>query len=35
MYFANIEKIRFEGIDSKNPLAFKFYNADRIVAAKK
>ena len=35
MYFNNIEKIKFEGVNSKNPLSFKYYNADKIVAGKK
>jgi len=34
-YFPNIKKIAFEGIDSDNPLAFQFYDEDRIVAGKK
>ena len=29
MYFNNIEKIKFEGVNTKNPLAFKYYDADR------
>jgi xylose isomerase len=33
-YFAGISKIKFEGRDSKNPLAFRYYEADRIVAGK-
>ncbi|HAS73818.1 MAG TPA: xylose isomerase [Clostridiales bacterium UBA8960] len=33
-FFKNIEKIRFEGKDSTNPLAFKYYDADSIVAGK-
>ena len=32
--FPNIEQIPFEGPHSKNPLAFKHYNADEIVAGK-
>ena len=28
------EAIRYEGADSKNPLAFKYYDADRIVGGK-
>ena len=32
--FPNIEQIKFEGPHSKNPLAFKHYNADEIVAGK-
>jgi len=34
-YFKNISKIKFEGKDAKNPLAFKYYNPDQIVAGKK
>ena len=33
-YFPSIKKIRYEGPDSKNPLAFKWYNADEKVAGK-
>lgn len=33
-FFKNIEKIEFEGKDSTNPLAFKYYDADRVVAGK-
>jgi xylose isomerase len=33
-YFPGIGQIPFEGPDSDNPLAFKFYDADRIVAGK-
>jgi xylose isomerase len=29
--FPDVEKIRFEGPDSKNPLAFRWYNEDEIV----
>lgn len=32
-YF-NIEKIKYEGPKSKNPLAFKFYNAEQVVLGK-
>ncbi len=32
--FNSIPKIRYEGADSKNPLAFKFYDADKIVLGK-
>lgn len=34
MYFSNIPKIPYEGPKSKNPLAFKYYDAERIVAGK-
>ncbi|WP_462318551.1 xylose isomerase [Marinilabilia sp.] len=33
-YFPGIGKIKFEGNDSKNPLAFKWYNEDEVVAGK-
>lgn len=33
--FKGIPKIRYEGAESKNPLAFKFYDADRVVFGKK
>ncbi|MBQ6946698.1 MAG: xylose isomerase [Clostridia bacterium] len=33
-YFENIPVIRYEGADSKNPLAFKFYDADRVILGK-
>ena len=34
-YFPGIGKIKFEGPDSKNPLAFHYYNADQVVCGKK
>ena len=33
-YFPGIPKIKYEDRDSKNPLAFKFYDETRIVAGK-
>lgn len=33
--FKNIPEIRYKGAESKNPLAFKFYDADRVVLGKK
>jgi xylose isomerase len=30
--FQNMPPIRYEGSTSKNPLAFKHYNADEVVA---
>ncbi len=33
-YFANIPKIPYEGPKSTNPLAFKYYNPDEVVAGK-
>lgn len=35
MIFKGIEKIGYEGRESKNPLAFKFYDAERVVLGKK
>ena len=33
-YFKGIKKIQFEGRDSKNPLAFKWYDADQKIGRK-
>jgi xylose isomerase len=33
-YFKNIDTIKFEGRESTNPLAFKWYDANRVVAGK-
>ncbi len=33
-YFSGIDKIKFEGQDSKNPLAFKWYDENRVVGGK-
>jgi xylose isomerase len=33
--FPDIQKIQFEGPQSRNPLAFKHYNADEVVGGKK
>ncbi|MFD1988876.1 xylose isomerase [Paenibacillus nicotianae] len=33
-YFTNIEKITYEGVQSKNPYAFKFYNPTQVIAGK-
>ena len=33
-YFQDIPPIKFEGKDSKNPLAFKYYQADRKILGK-
>ena len=34
-YFPQISKIPFEGTESKNPMAFHYYDAERVVAGKK
>jgi xylose isomerase len=33
-YFPSIGKIKFEGRESENPLAFRFYDENRVVAGK-
>jgi len=33
-FFPKVGKIEFEGRDSKNPLAFKWYNESEVVAGK-
>ena len=33
-YFPGVEKIKFEGKESKNPLAFRYYNAEKVVYGK-
>ena len=33
-YFKNIPQVRFEGVDSDNPLAFRWYDENRMVAGK-
>jgi len=34
-YFKNISRIKYEGVESDNPLSFKYYDEDRIVLGKK
>ena len=34
-YFPQIGKIKFEGTESRNPLAFRYYDANRVVMGKK
>lgn len=33
-YFESVEKVNYEGKDSKNALAFKYYNPDELIAGK-
>ncbi len=33
-YFKNVEKIKYEGKKSRNPLAFKYYNPEELVLGK-
>ena len=34
-YFPQIGKIKFEGKESRNPLAFRYYDAEKVVLGKK
>ncbi|MCP3967697.1 MAG: xylose isomerase [Lentisphaerae bacterium] len=34
-YFPEVNKVKFEGRDSKNPLAFKFYDPDAVINGRK
>jgi len=34
-YFPGIGKIKFEGKDSKNPMAFNYYDPEKVVLGKK
>ena len=34
-YFKGIGTIPFEGKDTRNPLAYKYYNPDQVVLGKK
>ncbi len=33
-FFESVNKILYEGKDSKNPLAFKYYNPEEVVGGK-
>jgi xylose isomerase len=35
VYFPSVEKIKFEGKESRNPLAFRYYDAEKVVYGKK
>lgn len=34
-YFPQIGKIKYEGADSTNPLAFHYYDAEKVIMGKK
>ena len=34
-YFANVEPIRYEGLKSDNPLAYRYYDKDRVILGKR
>ncbi len=33
-YFSSIDKIQYEGPESKNPFAFRHYNPDEVILGK-
>ena len=33
-FFPGIEKIKFEGIESRNPMAFRYYDANKVIMGK-
>lgn len=33
-YFPSIGKIKFEGKESKNPLAYRYYDAEKVILGK-
>ena len=33
-FFKNVPKIKYEGVKSENPFAFKFYNPDEVICGK-
>ena len=34
-YFPNIKRIKYEGPDSKDPLTFRYYDAEKVISGKK
>lgn len=34
-YFPDVPAIKYEGLESKNPLAYRFYNAEEVILGKK
>ena len=34
-YFPGIGKIKFEGKESMNPMAFRYYDAEKVIMGKK
>ena len=33
-FFPGIEKIKFEGVESRNPMAFRYYDANKVIMGK-
>jgi len=31
-YFPNINRIKYEGLDSKDPLTFRYYDAENVIS---
>ena len=34
-YFPGIGKIKYEGVESKNPMAFRYYDPEKVILGKK
>ncbi|MCL2206187.1 MAG: xylose isomerase, partial [Treponema sp.] len=34
-YFPGVQKISYEGPKSRNPLAFRYYDAEKVIGGKK
>ena len=34
-FFEGVERVRYEGPQTQNPLAFRFYDADRVVLGRR
>ncbi len=33
-FFPTIPYVKYEGIDSKNPMSFRYYNPDEVILGK-
>ena len=33
-FFPGIEKVKYEGIESRNPMAFRYYDANKVIMGK-
>ena len=33
-FFPGIEKIKFEGVESRNPMAFRYYDENKVIMGK-
>ena len=34
-FFEGVERVRYEGAQTQSPLAFRFYDADRVVLGRR